>query len=198
MARRGHEHDNNRTVVRLFTGLANDEEEEWLSKMDADGWRLAKRGWAWYAFRRRPVDEGSTERPIYRMDFWPQSSAHNMDDYIAIARDAGWEHVVAYYGWHYFRHGGGAGEFPEILSDRESQVAKYRRILRATTVLWIPASFMMLINLSRLNRTAATGLVREVYVAGWWGSAAVLALMGCQLIRMWILLRRLEKRYQKP
>jgi hypothetical protein len=55
----------------------------------------------------------------------------------------------------------------------------------------------MLINLSRLNRTAATGLVRTIYVAGWWGSAAVLVLMGCQMIRMWVQLRRLEKRYQK-
>jgi hypothetical protein len=196
MAQNSHDHDNSRTVVRLFTGLANDEEEEWLSKMDADGWRLAKRGWAWYVFTKHPVGERATERPIYRMDFWPHSSTH-MDDYIAIARDAGWEHVLDYNGWHYFRHGGGAGEFPEILSDRESQVAKYRRILRATMALWIPASVVMLINLSRLNRTAATGLVRRIYVAGWWGSAAVLALMGCQLIRMWVLLRRLEKRYQK-
>ena len=192
MAQNSHDHDNSRTVVRLFTGLANDEEEEWLSKMDADGWRLAKRGWAWYVFTKHPVGERATERPIYRMDFWPHSSTH-MDDYIAIARDAGWEHVLDYNGWHYFRHGGGAGEFPEILSDRESQVAKYRRILRATMALWIPASVVMLINLSRLNRTAATGLVRRIYVAGWWGSAAVLALMGCQLIRMWVLLRRLEK-----
>ncbi len=193
MARHSHDRDNSRTVVRLFTGLANDEEEEWLSKMDADGWRLAKRGWAWYVFTRRPAGERSMERPIYRMDFWPQSSAH-MDDYVAIARDAGWEHVAAYNGWHYFRHGGGASEFPEVLSDRESQVAKYRRLLRATTALWIPASVVMLINLSRLNRTAATGLVRKIYVAGWWGSAAVLVLMGCWTIRMWILLRRLEKR----
>ena len=83
------------------------------------------------------------------------------------------------------------------MSDRESQVAKYRRVLRAAAVLCIPASIIMLINLSRLNRTAATGLVRTIYVAGWWGSAAVLVLMGCQLIRMWILLRRLEKKYQK-
>jgi len=193
VARHSHDRDNSRTVVRLFTGLANDEEEEWLSKMDADGWRLVGRGWAWYVFTRRPAGERSMERPIYRMDFWPQSSAH-MDDYVAIARDAGWEHVAAYNGWHYFRHGGGASEFPEVLSDRESQVAKYRRLLRATTALWIPASVVMLINLSRLNRTAATGLVRKIYVAGWWGSAAVLVLMGCWTIRMWILLRRLEKR----
>lgn len=63
MGRQSHDRDNSRTVVRLFTGLANDEEEEWLSKMDADGWRLASRARSIMSqVHNLSMDKGSLQR----------------------------------------------------------------------------------------------------------------------------------------
>ena len=43
--------------------------------------------------------------------------------------DAGWEHIGYISNWQYFRKEAREGEVPEIYTDIESKVAKYKRVL---------------------------------------------------------------------
>jgi hypothetical protein len=106
---------------RWFWPWQDQQEEVWLTEMSQSGWHLASMaGPALYTFER-----GEPLPYVYRLDWQGQSKR----DYVQLFRDAGWELVLGYSGWHYFRKLVRPGEQTEIYTDIDSKIAKYQRVL---------------------------------------------------------------------
>lgn len=126
----------NGTTVRFrwYWAWQEDRETAWLERMSREGWHLASYTFGWYRFRR-----GEPRDCLYRLDFDPDA-AKRWDEYLGLFRDAGWEHVLRWGSWHYFRAERGKPFSDEIYTDRESRIAKYRRLLSIVVVcLLVPA-----------------------------------------------------------
>ena len=125
-----------KTVFRFF-GLWEDEKEEaWLGAMARQGWHLKKIG-----FINRYVFEGGPPRDVaYGLDFKPGRS--DKQNYLQLFADAGWEHVLEYGSWQYFRKET-AGEDLSIFTDNDSKTKKYQRLLAICVVFlmiwWQPS-----------------------------------------------------------
>ena len=100
-------------------------EEVWLGQMSQQGLHLKQvRSMAHYDFIK-----GQPESCTYRLDFQDSLKRKNIDEYLRIFADAGWEHLGAKRGWQYFRKAAKPGEEPEIFTDAESKIQKYNRYL---------------------------------------------------------------------
>ena len=105
-----------------FFGVWQDQEEEiWLRKLAREGWHLSSLFPLVYTFTR-----GEPRDDVYRLDF--NESRKDLDEYLQLFRDAGWEYVGSLTGWQYFRKPYEAGEAAEIYTDAESKIQKYRRV----------------------------------------------------------------------
>jgi hypothetical protein len=70
---------------------------------------------------------GQPQDYVYRLDYI--NPAKDKPSYPQLFQDAGWEHVSEMFNWQYFRKHVQEGETPEIYTDVESKVEKYRRLL---------------------------------------------------------------------
>jgi hypothetical protein len=125
-----------RTVLRAYWAWNDDKEERWLNRMARAGWHLSAPRGIYYRF-----EMGDPADMVYRMDY-ARPGKSGRGEYLGLFKDAGWEHVGDFSNWHYFRTPAGSGPVPEIHSDLESRVAKYRRVLGLLAILmvvvWIP------------------------------------------------------------
>ena len=111
-----------RLVKYRFIWAWNDQKEEkWLEEMAAQGWHLVSGG------IRFVFERGEPRRMRYRLDY-RASYPRGKDEYFSLYRDAGWEYVGNYFGWHYFRSPAESAA-PEIFTDVESRAAKYTAVL---------------------------------------------------------------------
>ena len=106
---------------RFFAAWADQQEERWLEQMAAQGWHLVSGGIRFVFERGEPV------QMRYRLDYRPVYP-QGQGEYLSLFRDAGWEYVGDFLSWHYFRSPVSAAA-PEIFTDTESRVAKYRSLL---------------------------------------------------------------------
>jgi hypothetical protein len=109
-------------VFRLFWAWEDEKEEAWLSAMAREGWHLVNSQGVRFIFRR-----GEPADVVYRLDYRPERGL-DIAEYYGLFRDAGWEPVTRYSGWHYFRTPVGGSPAPEIFSDTQSRIEKYRRL----------------------------------------------------------------------
>jgi len=122
---------------KWFWAWEDEKEEAWLRQMSQSGWRLSSIGFPgiyWFD-RAEPADT------IYRMDF--NIDSKNYPAYLRLFEDAGWEHVLAYGSWQYFRIAAKPGENPEIFTDNTSKITKYQRVM-ALLVVFLPIWLMLL------------------------------------------------------
>lgn len=118
-----------KTVIRMLWPWNDEKEERWLAEQERSGWHLkAVRGFGYTFEKASPSDVA------YRMDFGPQVRK-DMDEYLGLFQDSGWEHVGNRGQWHYFRHGVVDGQVPEIYTDPASRVTKYQRVMAMLGVL---------------------------------------------------------------
>jgi len=115
-------------VFKLFWAWQDEEEEKWLSKMAEEGWHLKKGPWI-YTFGK-----GEPENAIYKLDF-NRTSQKDRDEYLTLFQDAGWEHITEYMSWHYFKSNKERVIYPDIYSDKESKIQKYKTMLAMETLL---------------------------------------------------------------
>lgn len=113
------------------------EEEKWLEEQHKNGWRIIKTNGTKYQFERCDAEEW-----IYQLDFKENGAAE--EDYIKMFTDCGWEYVLQYGKWCYFRRKKEDGADLSIFSDRVSKVDMYTRILKnrqliATVVVFVIA-----------------------------------------------------------
>ena len=111
--------------IKWFWPWQDEREEAWLRSMSQKGWHLSSIGLPCiYRFRA-----GEPRDYVYRLDYqtFPKK---DKQEYKQLFRDAGWEYVDEMSGWQqYFRKEAKEGEAPEIFTDVESKVAKYKRVL---------------------------------------------------------------------
>lgn len=121
----------------------NDEKEEtWLGEMSRAGFHLQSITLPGkYIFT-----SGEPKEYVYRLDF--VTDRKDYDNYLELFQDAGWEHLLEYGGWQYFRTEAGTEQLPEIFTDNESKVAKYGRIMMFL-VPFFPIYAFMLNNLNK-------------------------------------------------
>lgn len=119
-----------RTVFRMLWAWNDEREGRWLAEQEKSGWHLTVVRCFGYTF-----EKASPADVAYRLDFGPQARG-DRQEYFAIFKDAGWEHVGTRGLWQYFRRAAVDGRAPDIYTDPQSRIAMYRRaIALAVTML---------------------------------------------------------------
>jgi len=133
-----------------FWAWEDEEEEAYLREMALDGRHFKSVTFpGYYTF-----EKGKPRNDFYRLDFL--SNYRDEANYLQLFADAGWRHVGKYGSWQYFRKTAIEGETPEIFTDNDSKVKKYRRVI-TFLVIFFPIYSILLINLS-----GAEGLFYEI------------------------------------
>ena len=138
-------------VRKWFWVWDDDKEEEWLRKKANEGWQLSKIGLInSYEFQRK-----ETRDTIYRIDY---KDGYNLklDDYLQVFEDSGWEHIGEMSGRHYFRTPMRGEDEPEIYTDNQSKITKYKSIL-VGFYIFIPLFLFPIIFLQ--NSTKSIGFI---------------------------------------
>ncbi len=136
--------DNRRfkTVSRIFFAWQAEKEENWLNEMSKKGWHLDNTGFITYTFRK-----GESEDIIYRLDFKIIRN-ENIDDYITLFEDAGWEYISKMGPWYYFRTEAKKDKNQELYSDNTSKIRMYNSLRWLLIILCAPVAY----NLPNLYR----------------------------------------------
>jgi len=109
--------------IKWFWAWQDGHEEAWLRKMSQKGWHLVSvKPFGIYNFKA-----GEKMDFVYRLDY--QAKRKDRIYYLQLFQDAGWEHISEMSGWQYFCKQVEPGESPEIYTDVESKVAKYKRLI---------------------------------------------------------------------
>ena len=164
------------TLTKLkFFGVWQDQQEEaWLREMGRQGWHLSSLFPLIYTFTR-----GEPRDDVYRLDFIEPKK--DLDDYLQLYRDAGWEYLGSLTGWRYFRRPYEAGEAAEIYTDAESKMQKYRRVRMRL------AALLPVLIATVANPAFGRGSSVRVFVAG------VLLLLVFSLVRVSQRIRQLRR-----
>lgn len=110
------------------------EEEKWLEEQHRNGWQLIKTNGTKYQFERCNADEW-----VYQIDFKEKGAAD--EEYIQMFKDCGWEYVLQYDKWCYFRRKEEDGADLSIFSDRFSKIDMYTKILQSRRLIVTVALF---------------------------------------------------------
>ncbi|WP_442598394.1 DUF2812 domain-containing protein [Neobacillus sp. D3-1R] len=114
-------------VWKIFFAWQDNKEEEWLQEMTQKGWALKKSRFVYTFEKIEPSNY------VYKLDY-KTTSNKDLEEYKAIFEDAGWEHVTQFGSWHYFRTKASNAETPDIYSDNESKIQKYKGLMHSLLV----------------------------------------------------------------
>jgi hypothetical protein len=162
---------------RVFWPWQDDREEAWLGELSRKGWHLS-------GFRfpdQYRFVHGDPKNFAYRLDY-QSSRMKDREAYLQLFQDAGWEHVGKMASWEYFRKEARAGEEPEIFTDPESKIRKYRQVLGNLTLL---LAVVLLLGVSPSASRANSDAGSRVLL---W---LTLALLGAYLLAIIAVLRRI-------
>ncbi len=115
-----------RKQFKYFTIFNHKKEEDYLRDMHRQGWKLVRvSGLGVYHFQRcEPEDV------IYQLDYNPQSK-DSRDAYLLIFSDCGWEYILDYVGYSYFRKPSSEMNGEEnIFNDADSRTAMMERVYK--------------------------------------------------------------------
>ena len=121
-----------KVVYRISTIADYDREALYLGEMHAKGWKLKEVSYSnlvvavKYTFEKcRP------EQVSYQLDFYPMKKSERAS-YLQLFKDCGWEHIIDFNGFSYFRklHSGIESDIEfEIYNDATGKLAMVKRIL---------------------------------------------------------------------
>lgn len=117
------------------------ETEQFYSDMEAEGWRLVKRGASLSKFE--PVEPARTR---YRVEVSAPGFLEDTsltEGQLAVFADCGWEYVTSCGLLHIFRSPAGSGA-PEFYADPRQQAATLKKLKRGCIWGWMPAVLMLL------------------------------------------------------
>ena len=169
-------------VFRWFWAWNDEKEERWLEQMALSGWHLVS-GPVIYTF-----EQNAPARVRYRLDYQPKKK--NLDEYLRLCRDSGWERVLEFAGWQYLRTA--SPDAPEIYTDMDSRIAMHRRLLTVCVVLAVLA---VVTNLNTLLGGPGHPESRSFFFVGLrWMVVAIICLWAYILGRMLLHIRSLKRR----
>jgi hypothetical protein len=163
---------------RWFWAWDDEKEENWLMEMSKQGFHLETVGYpGFYTFL-----EGEKRNYVYRLDF--NTSLKKNDDYFNLFRDAGWFYLGEMNSWQYFRKEVLGSEVPEIYTDNESKMSKYKRLM-GVLVAFIP---IMVINIINSGNFPNHPVAKFATIF----SCFTLGFMGIGLIRLYLRIKKLK------
>ena len=121
-----------KVVYRIATIADYDREALYLRKMHAEGWKLKRVSYSILLVAiKYTFEECQPEQVSYQLDFYPMKKSERAS-YLQLFKDCGWEHIIDFNGFSYFRklHSGIEldTEF-EIYNDATGKLAMVKRIL---------------------------------------------------------------------
>lgn len=138
-------------------------EEQWLSDMWNQGYRLVKKmGWHYY------FSTESKENRMVRMDYQTFKRKEDFQDYILLFADSGWKHIVGTKdsGKQYFVQMNDKSN--DIFSDASSKADCYKRMMQTFLLLGITFSSLLFIYKDTLDIQALTNPKVFYYTPGLW------------------------------
>ena len=122
-----------KVVYRIATIADYDREALYLRKMHAEGWKLKEVTYSNLVVAvKYTFEKCQPEQVSYQLDFYPMKKSERAS-YLQLFKDCGWEHIIDFNGFSYFRklHSGIEldTEF-EIYNDATSKLDMVLRILR--------------------------------------------------------------------
>lgn len=125
---------------RWFTIFEYEKEQDYLREQHKNGWKLEKvTGLGMYHFV-----ECTPEDVVYQLDYNQEGSAHK-EEYTKMFADCGWEYILEYAGYSYFRKAAADmnGE-EEIFCDDSSKLAMMERVYKGRLVPLLMLFFCVL------------------------------------------------------
>ena len=121
-----------KVVYRIATIADYDREALYLRKMHAEGWKLKEVTYSNLVVAvKYTFEKCQPEQVSYQLDFYPMKKSERAS-YLQLFKDCGWEHIIDFNGFSYFRklHSGieSDAEF-EIYNDAVGKLAVVKRIL---------------------------------------------------------------------
>jgi hypothetical protein len=169
------------TRFKWFWVWQDNAEEKWLEEMSRQGYHLTSVSLPCiYTFTKaEPVNYA------YRLDY-RRFSNNEMEHYLQIFRDAGWEYLGEMSLWQYFRKKVKTGEANEIFTDNASKIAKYHRVLAYLGLLWLMLLFIAFDRITSLPPSLPWWENVHVFVL------VVLIIMTYAITRIWLRIRQLR------
>lgn len=120
---------NGKVVFKVFTIPQYRQEEEFLSSMHREGWRLAKITFPGFYHFEKCVPRKVT----YRLDY-NQDGARNKTEYVQMFSDCGWDYLFDFTGYSYFCKEGKCNREEEIFCDDASRLDMMKRVFKGRIV----------------------------------------------------------------
>lgn len=172
-------------IVKIIFAWEDEKEEKWLEEMAAQGWRLEHAAPYVYHFRK-----SQPEKVVIRLDY-KNTLDKDYQEYLTLFHDAGWELVVTFANWHYFRINPQNNETPEIYNSNRAKAQKYRRLLIGLAPILI--IFVTVFNpVFYRNSLQETGLLADFYGVASIVRLVLLVIMIYIFIRILAKIRKLE------
>jgi len=127
--------------TKFFTIFQHEQEQEYLRTKHKKGWKFLKvTGLGTYHF-----EECEPEDVVYQLDYNKEGQAHK-DEYIQMFQDCGWEYLMDFYGYSYFRKPVAEmnGE-EEIFCDDESRLEMMNRVYKGRLIPLLVLFFLALV-----------------------------------------------------
>jgi len=142
-----------KTQFRWFTIPQYKQEEEYLGAMHREGWRFTGVSFlGLYHF-----EQCEPENVTYRLDF-NQEGIANKSEYVQMFSDCGWEYLMDYVGYSYFRKASDdTNTDEEIFCDDESRLDMMKRVFRGKIVPLLTIFFACILPQLLLNTNGYEG-----------------------------------------
>jgi len=174
-------------VVKVIFAWKDEKEEKWLEQEAEQGWKLISAAPYFYTFQR-----SEPEKVTYRLDY-KLTLDKDYQEYLSLFRDAGWELVVTFANWHYFRIARQDGATPEIYNTGKTKAQKYRRLLWGL----FPLLLVFINPLLRIIDPSMTTSHSTLYTVLNIITAVCWIFMLYAVIRVWIKIKKLENQHKE-
>jgi hypothetical protein len=134
-------------IFRFFSLAEYGEEQKFLEELHEKGWRLK----SYTVFKGYIFERCIPEKWIYQLDY--RDEVEDLNAYIQLFEDCGWEYVMMFNSFYYFRRKENKEEETnsEIFSDRETRLeycaSIYKRSIYLTVICTIIFSIIIVPNL---------------------------------------------------
>jgi len=176
-----------KTVFRMLMAWNDEKEERWLSEQARSGWHLKEvRGFGYTLERAAPAEVA------YRLDFH-RGPREDRQEYLTLFRDAGWEALGSRGHWYYFRRAVVDGKVPEIYTDPESRIAKYRQVMALMGVMLVVLGVVIAPKAPFQTVQEPGRLVDRVYSYAFFVKLAAMGFLLYGIVRLSLVIGRLKK-----
>lgn len=130
-----------KAVFKYFTIMDYEKEQEYLGRMHAEGWRFTGITFPGiYHFERC-----APEDVVYQLDYNQEGIAHK-EEYVQMFQDCGWEYLMDYVGYSYFRRPADQMNRNEgIFCDDSSRLDMMQRVFKGRMIPLLIIFFAVII-----------------------------------------------------